>query len=135
MELVSKSHFLIFKSHLLNVFPAYQWENQESDPIGPIAANASIASLNYGSTLTGVTLDEVVLSTSSDGTAVNSWFGQTQTFDSGGYSTILGPSTSLATNTDGHVYGLQDGTVKEFKINDMLVWSFLRNVTAQDRLP
>ena len=135
MELVSKSHFLIFKSYLLNVFPAYQWETRESDPIGPIAANASIASLNYGSTPVNVTLDEVVLSTSSNGTAVNSWFGQTQTFDTGDYSTVLGPSTSLATNMNGHAYGLQDGTVKDFKINDMLVWSFVGNVTKQDHLP
>lgn len=111
-------------------FPAYQWETRESNPIGPIAANASIASLDYGSTSSGVTLDEVVLSTGSNGTAVNSWDGQTQTFDTGEYSTVLGESTSLATSMDGHAYGLHDGTVRNFRVNDMLVWSLVGNVTT-----
>lgn len=108
----------------------YQWETRESDPIAMIAANASIASSNYGSTSVGVTLDEVVLSTSSNGTAVNIWDGQTQTFGTGEYSTVLGESRSLATNADAHAYGLQHGTVKEFKFDNMLAWSVVGNVTT-----
>lgn len=110
--------------------PAYQWETRESNPIGPIAANASIASLNEGYTSAGVTLEEVVLSTGSNGTAINSWDGQTYTFATGVYSTVLGESTSLATIVDAHTYGLQDGIIKEFKVDDMLVWYPVGNVAT-----
>lgn len=77
-----------------------------------------------------MTLDEVVLSTGSNGTAVNSWDGQTQTFDTEEYSTVLGESTSLATNMDAYAYGLQNGTLKEFMLDDILMWSSLGNVAT-----
>ena len=77
-----------------------------------------------------MTLDEVVLSTGSNGTAVNSWDGQTQTFDTEEYSTVLGESTSLATNTDAYAYGLQNGTLKEFMLDDMLMWSSIADVAT-----
>ncbi|CAF9910296.1 MAG: hypothetical protein ALECFALPRED_006456 [Alectoria fallacina] len=106
------------------------WETRESDPIGLIVANASISSLNVGCTSAGVTLEEVILSTESNETAVNSWDGQTHTFTEGKYSTVLGESTSLATNVDAHVYGLRNGTIKEFTVNDLLAWSPVGNVAT-----
>ena len=93
-------------------------------------ANASISSLNVGCTSAGVTLEEVILSTESNETAVNSWDGQTHTFTEGKYSTVLGESTSLATNVDAHVYGLRNGTIKEFTVNDLLAWSPVGNVAT-----
>lgn len=95
-----------------------------------MAANASIASFNDGYTPAGVTLNEVIISTGSNGTAINSWNGQTQTFATGEYSTVLGESTSLATNTDAHAYGLQNGIIKEFTVDDMLAWSSVGSVAT-----
>lgn len=77
-----------------------------------------------------MTLDEVVLSTGSNGAAVNSWDGQTQAFDTGEYPAVLGESKSLATNADAHVYGMQNGTVKESKFDNAFVWSAVGNVAT-----
>ena len=112
-------------------FPACQWETRESSRIGLIAANTSIASLNGGYTPVSVTMNEVVISTGSSGTAINPWNGQTQTFATREYSTVLGESTSSATNEDAHVYGLQNGTVREFKVdNILLVWTSIGSVVT-----
>ena len=57
---------------------------------------------------------------------MNSW-------DCQGYSTVLGPSKSLATNTDAHVCVLQNGTANEFETDNTLALSAI-GIVAIDRV-
>ncbi len=104
-------------------------------PLYRIPQNAPIASFAYGYNPDGSTTLEEVFSSGIDGPTYQEF-----TASTAGWSppqtpsamSLVQNSTSLAANTDAHVYALQGGVIAEFAMNNGkgFTWSLIGNVTT-----
>ena len=105
------------------------------DHLSAIPKNAPIASFAYGRNLDGSTTLEEVLNSGINGTTYQEYTTSTADWSSPQTPSAMGlvqNPTSLAANTDAHMYALQGGVIAEFVMDDGNgeTWLFIGNVTT-----
>ena len=103
------------------------------EPLSRIPKNAPIASFAYGYNPDGSTTLEEVFSSGITGTTYQEFTTSTADWSSPqipSAMSLVQNSTSLAANTDAHVYALQGGAIAEFAMGNGNVetWSLMGNV-------
>ena len=107
----------------------------KADQLSRIPRNAPITSFAYGRNPDGSTTLEEVFSSGIDGTTYQAYAASTADWSPPQTPSIMSlvqSSTSLAANTDGHMYALQGGVIAEFAMDSGNggTWSLIGNVTT-----
>ena len=103
------------------------------DPLYRIPTNAPLASFAYGYNPDGSTTLEEIFSSDTNGTTYQEFTPSTADWSSPqnpSAMSLVQNSTSLAANTNAHVYALQGGAIAEFAMDNGNggTWSLVGNV-------